>query len=75
MLVDVVYNAVMITGSPSLRVLDVSNNRIALELLCMELCNNTSLTELRVWGCELSVKGTCYYVVIVILALLHGLLV
>ena len=63
MLVDVVYNTVMITGSPSLKILDVGLNKIGdigVELLCKELHKNTSLTELSVWGCELSVKGTSY---------------
>ena len=63
MLVNVVYNTVMITGSPSLRVLDVGGNElgdIGVELLCKELHNNTSLTKLSIWGCNLSVKGTTY---------------
>ena len=63
MLVDVVYNTVMITGSPSLRVLNVGANKIGdigVELLCKELHKNTSLTELSVWGCKLSVKGTSF---------------
>ena len=63
MLMDVVYNTVMITGSPSLRVLDVSENKIGdigVELLCKELPNSNSLTELSIWNCGLSVKGTSY---------------
>ena len=63
MLMDVVYNTVMITGSPSLRVLDVRRNKIGdigVELLCKELPNNNSLTELHIWMCGLSVKGTSY---------------
>ena len=63
MLVDVVYNTVMITGSPSLRALNVGNTEIGdsgMELLCKELHNNTSLTELSVWGCELSAKGNSH---------------
>ena len=60
---DVVYNTVMITGSPSLRVLHVSGNEIGdigVELLCNELPNSNSLTELHIWRCGLSVKGTSY---------------
>ena len=63
MLMDVVYNTVMITGSPSLRVLHVSGNKIGdigVELLCKELPNSSSLTELYIWKCGLSVKGTSY---------------
>ena len=63
MLMDVVYNTVMITGSPSLRVLTVSGNGIGdfgVELLCKELPNSNSLTELHIWECGLSVKGTSY---------------
>jgi len=63
MLMDVVYNAIMIIGSPSLRVLDVCENEIGdigVELLCKELHNSYSLTELCVWSCGLSVKGTSY---------------
>ena len=63
MLMDVVYNTVMITGSPSLRVLDVSGNEIGdigVELLCKKPPNSTSLTELDIWHCGLSVKGTSY---------------
>ena len=60
MLMDVVYNTVMITGSPSLRVLDVSGNKIGdigVELL---LPNSNNLTKLRIYKCGLSVKGTSY---------------
>ena len=60
MLMDVVYNTVMITGSPSLRVLDVGGNKIGdigVELL---LPNSNNLTELSIWDCGLSVKGTSY---------------
>ena len=66
MLVDVVYNTVMITGSPSLRVLDVGINKlgdIGVELLCEELHKNTSLTKLSLWACKLSVEGTSYMLV------------
>ena len=60
MLMDVVYNTVMITGSPSLRVLDVSGNEIGdigVELL---LPNINNLTKLSIWNCGLSGKGTSY---------------
>ena len=60
MLMDVVYNTVMITGSPSLRALDVSSNEIGdigVELL---LPNSNNLTELSIENCGLSVKGTSY---------------
>ena len=53
----------MITGSPSLRVLYVSGNRvgdIGVELLCKELQNNNNLMHLRIQWCGLSVKGTNY---------------
>ena len=60
MLMDVFYNTVMITGSPSLRVLDVSENEIGdigVELL---LPNSNNLTDLYMCSCGLSVKGTSY---------------
>ena len=63
MLMDVVYNTVMITGSPSLRVLDVGGNKIGdigVELLCKELPNSNNLTKLSIYNCGLSVKGTSY---------------
>ena len=63
MLMDVVYNTIMITGSPSLRVLCLSGNAIGdigVELLCKELHNCSNLTELSIWKCGLSVKGTSY---------------
>ena len=53
----------MITGSPSLRVLDVGVNEIGdigVELLCKELHNSNSVTDLLIWQCGLSVKGTSY---------------
>ena len=57
MLVDVVYTTVMITGSPSLRVLSVGGNEIGdigVELL---LPNSNNLTDFRIYNC---VKGTSY---------------
>ena len=54
----------MITGSPSLRVLDVGGNKIGddgIFLLCLHHIN--TLTELRVWQCGLSVKGSVYYII------------
>ena len=62
MLMDVVYNTITITGSPSLRELDVGGNEIGdigVELLCKELHNNNHLTSLNVGECGLSVKGIC----------------
>ena len=49
----------MITGSLSLKVLDVSVNNIGDDgiSLCLQHINNT-LTELRVAECGLSVEGT-----------------
>ena len=48
----------MITGSPSLRSLDVSGNKIGddgISLLCLQHIN--TLTKLGVEHCGLSVKG------------------
>ena len=46
----------MITGSPSLRVLDVGDNTIGDDgISCLQHIN--TLTELRVYKCGLSVKG------------------
>ena len=53
----------MITGSPSLRELHVSDNNIrddGISLLCLQ--HNSTLTELSVWNCGLSVKGSVYYI-------------
>ena len=53
----------MITGSPSLRVLNVGNNEmgdIGVQLLCKQLQNTKNLTHLNIWSCGLSVKGTNY---------------
>ena len=60
----VAYNTVMITGSPSLRVLDVSDNNIrddGISLLCLQHIN--TLTRLSVERCRLSVKGSVYYII------------
>jgi len=60
MLMDVI---IMTTGSPSLRALDVFGNNIGdigVELLCKELYNSNSLTQLYANDCGLSVKGTSY---------------
>ena len=50
----------MITGSPSLRVLDVTGNNIGDDgiFLCLQHIN--TVTELRVEYCGLSVKGSVY---------------
>ena len=47
----------MITGSPSLRVLDVSDNNIGDVGISLVQHINT-LTKLRVEGCGLSVEGS-----------------
>ena len=47
----------MITGSPSLRVLDVSENRIGDDGISLCLQHINTLTELRVIECGLSVEG------------------
>ena len=55
------YNTIKITGSPSLRALDVGGNDIQdiqVELLCKEICNRNSLTKLSLWRCGISEKGT-----------------
>ena len=51
------YNTVIITGSPSLRVLDVGGNNIGDDGIALCLQHINTLTELIVWDCELSVKG------------------
>ena len=54
----------MITGSPSLRVLDVGDNKIGddgISLLCLQHIN--TLTHLRVFDCGLSVEGSVYYII------------
>ena len=50
----------MITGSPSLRVLDVSGNNIGDDGISLCLQHINTLTELIVGDCELSVKGSVY---------------
>ena len=47
----------MITGSPSLRVLDVGYNTIGDDGISLCLQHINTLTELRVYQCGLSVKG------------------
>ena len=47
----------MITGSPSLRILDVSSNTVGDDGLSLCLQHINTLTELRVGGCGLSVEG------------------
>ena len=54
-------STVIITGSPTLRVLDVSHNDISdygIAVISKELQRNKSLTTLSIAGCGLSVKGT-----------------
>ena len=56
-----VMSTVIITGSASLRVLDVSGNNIGddgMSLISSELQYNNILTKLRVERCGLSVKGS-----------------
>ena len=48
----------MITGSPSLRVLDVSRNPIGDDGISLCLQHIKTLTELWVEDCWLSVEGT-----------------
>ena len=48
----------MITGSPSLRVLDVSRNPIRDDGISLCLQHINTLTELRVEECWLLVEGT-----------------
>ena len=55
-----VMSTVIITGSASLRELDVSGNDIGddgMSLISSELQYNDILTELRVKACGLSAKG------------------
>jgi len=56
-----VMSTVIITGSATLRVLDLSYNDIGddwMAVISETLQHNKSLTELRVSKCGLSVKGT-----------------
>ena len=51
---------VIITGSTTLRVLNVGDNEIGddgISMISEELQHNNSLTELSLWRCRLSVKG------------------
>ena len=51
----------MITGSPSLRVLDVSRNPVGDDGISLCLQHINTLTELRVAECRLSVEGSYSY--------------
>ena len=54
----------MITGSPSLRVLDVSfNNNIGDDGISLCLQHINTVTELRLIGCGLSAKGSVYCII------------
>ena len=53
----------MITGSPSLRVLDVAYNNIGDEGISLCLQHINTLTELRVMQCGLSAKGSVYCII------------
>ena len=58
-----IMSAVIITGSATLRVLDVSSNDVGDEGMviiseALVLQHNKSLTTLRLANCDLSVKGT-----------------
>ena len=48
----------MITGSPSLRVLDLSENSVGDDGISLCLHHINTLTELRVALCGLSVEGS-----------------
>ena len=55
---------VIITGSTTLRELDVSNNDIGdngISVITQWLLSNKTLTQLKVSYCKLSVKGTVIY--------------
>ena len=55
-----VMSTVIITGSTTLRVLDVAGNEIGddgISMISEELQHNNSLTELSVESCGLSAKG------------------
>ena len=54
----VAYITVMITGSPSLRVLDVSWNNIGDDGISLCLQHINALTKLSVEECGLSVEGS-----------------
>ena len=59
----VAYNTVMITGSPSLCILDVSGNKIRDDDMSLCLQHINTLTELTVAGCGLSVEGSIYCII------------
>ena len=50
----------MITGSPSLRLLDVSGNNIGDDGMSLCLQHISTVTELIVMKCGLSVEGSVY---------------
>ena len=57
-------STVIITGSTTLRELDVSSNQIAdngISLITEGLQSNKTLIKLNVSRCDLSVKGTVLY--------------
>ena len=59
-----VMSTVIITGSTTLRELDVSSNQIGdngMSLITEGLQSNKMLTKLDVSDCDLSVKGTVIY--------------
>ena len=51
------YNTVMITGSPSLGIFDVSGNNIGDDGISLCPHINSTLTKLRIVKCGLSVEG------------------
>ena len=53
----------MITGSPSLIVLDVTLNDIGDDGISLCLQHINTLTELSVVGCRLSAKGSVYCII------------
>ena len=53
----------MITGSPSLRVLDVGFNNIGDDGISLCLQHIKTLTGLRVLQCGLSAKGSVYCII------------
>ena len=59
-----VMSTVIITGSTTLRMLDVSGNHNGdnwISMITEELQSNKTLTTLYVSSCDLSVKGTVLY--------------
>ena len=53
----------MITGSPSLRVLDVGMNDIGDDGISLCLQHINTLTDLKVAQCGLSAKGSVYCII------------